>query len=147
MKAPDIEMVVLTNRASEYLSDHAGKIVVLEFWASWCSPCQESMAELQLDLARNPSWKDKVVLIAASVDDTADIAARHIQAIGWNQTHNVWLKAKDIQVYHVGGIPTAYVIDASGTIAFSGIAGDERLRIADIVNQHLDTARKQSKKD
>jgi thiol-disulfide isomerase/thioredoxin len=147
MKAPNIEMIVLTNRAAEHLSDYAGKIVVLEFWASWCSPCQKSMADLQLDLARHPDWKNKVVLIAASVDDTADIAAKHIQAKGWNQTHNVWLKAKDIQSYHVGGIPAAYVIDASGTIAASGFAGDERLRIADIVNQHLDAVRKQSRKD
>lgn len=147
LKAPDIEMVLLTNRASERLSDYAGKIVVLGFWASWCSPCQKSMADLQFDLARNPHWKDKVVLIAASVDDTPDIAAKHIQAKGWNQTHNVWLKPKDIQSYHVGGIPIAYVIDASGTIAVSGIAGDEHLKIADIVNQHLDAARKQSKKE
>ena len=105
------------------------------------------MTDLQLDLARNPNWKDKVVLIAASVDDTADIAAKHIEAKGWNQTHNVWLKAKDIQSCHVGGIPAAYVIDASGAIVISGIAGDERLKIADIVNQHLDAARKQSNKD
>jgi len=147
MKAPDIEMVVLTNRAAEHLSDHAGKIVVLEFWASWCSPCQESMADLQLDLARNPNWKDKVVLIAASVDDTADIAAKHIEVKGWNQTHNVWLKAKDIQSYHVGGIPTAYVIDASRTIVVSGIAVGEHLKIADIVNQQLDAARRPFNKD
>jgi len=147
MKAPDIEMVVLTNRASEHLSDYAGKIVVLEFWASWCSPCQKGMAELQLEPARNPNWKDKVVLIAASVDDTADIAAKHIQAKGWNQTHNVWLKAKDIQSCHVGGLPSAYVIDASGTIAVSGIAVEERLNIPDIVNQHLEAAPKESKKD
>ncbi len=147
MKAPDIEMVVLTNRAAEHLSDHAGKIIVLEFWASWCSPCQESMADLQLDLARNPNWKDKVVLIAASVDDTADIAAKHIEVKGWNQTHNVWLKAKDIQSYHVGGIPTAYVIDASRTIVVSGIAVGEHLKIADIVNQQLDAARRPFNKD
>ena len=147
MKAPNIEMVVLTNRATEHLSAYADKIVVLEFWASWCSPCQKSMADLQLDPARYPKWKGKVVLIAASVDDTADIAAKHIQAKGWNQTHNVWLKAKDIQTYHIGGIPSAYVIDAKGSIAASGIAVEERLRIADIVNQQLEAARKQSKKD
>jgi len=101
------------------------------------------MAELQLEPARNSNWKDKVVLIAASVDDTADIAAKHIQAKGWNQTHNVWLKAQDIQSYHIGGIPCAYVIDAKGTIAASGIAVEERLNIADIVNQQLDAARKE----
>ena len=147
MKAPDIEMVLLTNRTSEHLSDYAGKIVVLEFWASWCSPCQKSMADLQLDPARYPNWKDKVVLIAASVDDTADIAAKHILAKGWNQTHNVWLKAKDIQSYHVGGIPVAYVIDAKGIIAVSGIAVEERLNIPNIVNQHLEAARKESQKE
>lgn len=139
-------MVVLTNRISEHLSDYAGKIVVLEFWASWCSPCQKSMVEFQLDFGRNPNWKDKVVLIAASVDDTADIAAKHIQAKGWNQTHNVWLKAKDIQSYHIGGIPSAYVIDAKGIIAASGIAAEERLNIPDIVNQLLAAAGKESKK-
>jgi cytochrome c biogenesis protein CcmG, thiol:disulfide interchange protein DsbE len=147
MKAPDIEMVVLTNRASEHLSDYAGKIVVLEFWASWCSPCQKSMADLQLDPSRHPNWKDKVVLIAASVDDTADIAAKHVMAKGWNQTHNVWLGDKDIKTYSVGGIPTAYVIDAKGTIIVSGIPVEERLNIPDIVSQQLDGAQTKSKKD
>ena len=105
------------------------------------------MADLQLLPARYPNWKDKVVLIAASVDDTADIAAKHLLAKGWNRTHNVWLKAKDIQSYHIGGIPTAYVIDASGIIVVSGIPLEGRLNIPDIVNQHLDAARKESKKE
>ena len=123
------------------------KLSSWNFGPAGVRPAKKAWLSLQLDLARNPNWKDKVVLIAASVDDTADIAAKHIQAKGWNQTHNVWLKVKDIQSYHVGGIPTAYVIDANGTIAFSGSAGDERLKIADVVNQHLDAAQKESKKD
>jgi thiol-disulfide isomerase/thioredoxin len=143
MKAPDIEMVTLTNRASEHLSDYAGKIVVLEFWASWCSPCQKSMADLQLDLACYPGWKEKVVLIAASVDDTPDTAASRIRAKGWNQTHNVWLKSKDLLSYHIGGIPYAYVIDAKGTIAASGVVEDQ-LNIPDIVNQQIAVARMES---
>jgi thiol-disulfide isomerase/thioredoxin len=147
MKAPDMAMVTLTNRATECLSDYAGKIVVLEFWASWCSPCKKSMTDLQLDAARNPNWKDKVMLIAASVDDTADIAAKCIQERGWNQTHNVWLGDKDIKTYPVGGIPTAYVIDAKGTIIDSGIPAQVRLNIPNIVNQQLDAEQMKSKKD
>ena len=147
MKAPDMAMVTLTNRATEHLSDYAGKIVVLEFWASWCSPCQKSMADLQLDAVRYPNWKDKVVLIAASLDDTPDIAAKRVQERGWNQTHNVWLGDKDIKTYPVGGIPTAYVIDAKGTVIVSGISAEERLNIPDIVNQQLDAAPMNSKRD
>jgi hypothetical protein len=44
-------------------------------------------------------------------------------------------------------LPYIYVIDASGTIAVSEMASDEHLKIGDIGNQHLDAARKQSRKD
>ena len=141
MEAPDIEMVGLTNRAAEHLSDYAGKIVILEFWATWCSPCQKSMADLQLDFSRYPNWKDKVVLIAASIDDTADIADKRIQSKGWNQTHNVWLQNKAIQSYHVGGIPFACVIDAKGNIVASGFEGG--VNFPEVVNQQLEAGRKQ----
>jgi len=142
-KAPDLEMVSLTNHAVEHLSDYAGKIVVLEFWASWCSPCQKSMADLQLDPARYPDWKDKVVLLAASIDDRADIAAKHSQRKGWNQTHNVWPKTKDVRSYSVTGIPFAYVIDAKGVIVASGVVEDDRLNIPAIVNQQLNASERQ----
>jgi thiol-disulfide isomerase/thioredoxin len=147
MKAPDIAMVTLTNRATEHLSDYAGKIIVLEFWASWCPPCQKSMADLQLVAARYPNWKNKVVLIAASIDDTADIAAKRIQERAWTQTHNVWLGDKDIKTYPVSAIPTAYVIDAKGTIIVSGNPGEELLDIPAIVNQQLDAARTRSERN
>src|SRR6266702_479265 len=72
MKAPDIEMVGLEDGAAERLSDYAGKIVVLEFWATWCGPCQKAMADFQGYSTKFPDWKGKVVLIAASVDDNQD---------------------------------------------------------------------------
>jgi thiol-disulfide isomerase/thioredoxin len=116
-KAPDIEIIGVEGKTAERLSDHAGKIVVLEFWATWCGPCQPKMAELQHYRGDNPDWKNSVVLIAASVDDNKEIAAKHLRAKGWNQTHNVWTGPQAKRAYHIDRIPTVYMIDRQGKIA------------------------------
>lgn len=133
-KAPDIEMVGLANGTAERLSDFAGKIVVLEFWATWCGPCQPKMADLQTYSAKYPDWKDKVVLIAASIDDNQEAPTKHLKAKGWEQTHNVWVKTDAIRAYHVNAIPTAYVIDQQGKIVDAN-----PLNISEIVNQEVQT--------
>jgi thiol-disulfide isomerase/thioredoxin len=115
-KAPDIEMVGLANGKSERLSDYAGKIIVLEFWATWCGPCQPKMADLQTYSGKYPDWKGKVVLIAASVDDEEEAPTKHLKAKGWGQTHNVWVGTDAKKAYHVDAIPTAYVFDRQGKI-------------------------------
>jgi len=116
IKAPDIEMAALTNGRRERLSDYAGRIVVLEFWATWCAPCQSKMADLQTYSGKHPDWKGKVVLIAASVDDNKEVPTKHLKAKEWGQTHNVWVGTEAIRAYHISGIPTAYVIDQQGKI-------------------------------
>ena len=91
MKAPDIEMLRLSSGQLERLSDHAGEIIVLEFWGTWCGPCEPKVADLQTYLGKNPGWKGKVVLIAASIDDVPDRATKRLKAKGWENTHNVWV--------------------------------------------------------
>jgi thiol-disulfide isomerase/thioredoxin len=130
--APDVAFTRLADDQSEELADHRGKIVVLTFWASWCGPCQEEMAALQTLAEKNPSWKDKVVLLAASVDDEPAKAVKHLKEKGWDKTRNLWTETKTLRTYHVDGIPTSYVIDAEGKIA----AADPK-NIADAVNELL----------
>ena len=131
-KAPDIEMVGLGNKKSERLSDYAGKIIVLEFWATWCGPCQPKMADLQRYSGKYPDWKGKVVLIAASVDDNEGAVTKHLKANGWGQTHNVWVRTDAIKACHVDAIPTAYVIDRQSKIVTAN-----PVDIPEIVNHEL----------
>jgi thiol-disulfide isomerase/thioredoxin len=133
-KAPDIQMVALSNGKPERLSDYEGKIVLLEFWATWCGPCQIKMAELQGYAGKYPAWKDKVVLITASVDDNQDAAIKYLKTKGWNQTHDVWVKTDALKAYRIEGIPAAYVIDRQGRIV---AANPEDL--PEIVNLEIQT--------
>jgi len=57
-----------------------------------------------------------VVLIAASVDDNEEVAAKHLKANGWSKTHNVWVGTDAIKACHIEAIPTAYVIDRQRAI-------------------------------
>jgi thiol-disulfide isomerase/thioredoxin len=121
-KAPDIQLVRLGDGGAERLADYPGKIVVLEFWATWCGPCQKAMADLQIYSGKHPDWKGGVVFVAASVDDIPSTAAKHLTAKGWDQTHNVWVGTDARKAFHVNAIPTAYVIDRQGTIVASNPA-------------------------
>ncbi|HZR16239.1 MAG TPA: thioredoxin-like domain-containing protein [Verrucomicrobiae bacterium] len=134
--APDIEMVEVANKAGERLSNYGGKIVVLEFWATWCGPCQTKMAKLQTYPGEYPDWKNKVVLIAASIDESAEIASKHLKAKGWDQTHNVWVQLPAIRAYHIDGIPTVYIIGRKGTI----VAANPR-DLAEVVNHEIQQER------
>jgi thiol-disulfide isomerase/thioredoxin len=96
------------------LADHRGKVVVLNFWATWCPPCVEempSLVELQQRL------KDKgVIVLAVSLD--ADEAAYH----KFLKDHGVNLitvrdpDLKSSNLYGTFKYPETYIIDRSGIL-------------------------------
>lgn len=132
--APDIRLKRLSDGKAIALSSFKGKVVVLEFWATWCGPCQEQMAKMQRLMSEHPAWKDKVTLISASVDEDKQVLLKHLKSRDWNHTLNTHVADSAIQAFHVDGLPTTYVIDADGKV----FTGAHVLDVPAEVNRCLD---------
>jgi len=91
-----------------------GKIVLLNFWATWCGPCRAEIPDL-VDLQKR--YRDKLEIIAlATEEDDSDEVRRFVQHSGIN--YRVAMASDDV-VRDYGGIaalPTSFVIDALGRV-------------------------------
>ena len=111
--APDFQVTTVQGQELT-LKQMAGKIVVLDFWATWCPPCRESVSELK-ELTRKYQ-SDKVVLISISADENDDAWRDFVakKKMEWPQYRDADGKLRNS--FGIHAFPTYMVINGDGII-------------------------------
>lgn len=117
--APDFSIVDINGNEIE-LSALKGKIVVLDFWATWCPPCRQSIPEM-VELQKK--YKDELEIIGISLDDPSKLNDSNlIKFMEKNKMNYKVVRSTNeiMRSYFKKGekllIPTLFVIDAKGNI-------------------------------
>lgn len=126
--APDFTLRTL-DRKPLALSDFRGKIVVLNFWASWCTPCKQEMPNLER------VWKEfgrrGVMVLGIDVQDDPEDAAAFMKALKITYPSVYDPEQTRMNAYQVTALPTTFFIDQQMRIrgrVVGGYLGEEGYR-------------------
>ncbi len=126
------------NKSEVRLSDFQGKVVVLNFWASWCKPCEQEAAELQEAWTYYEARGD-VVFLGADYVDTEPEARAYLKKFGITFYNGPDMGTKISQMFRMSGVPETYFIDRAGVLKYVKIgpfaSADEIKSIVDLMLQ------------
>ncbi len=104
-------------RSEVKLSDLKGRVVVLNFWASWCKPCEQEAAELE-QAWRNYEPSGSVVFLGADYVDTEPEARIYMQKFDITYPTGPDLATRISQLFRIQGVPETYFIDKQGVLQY-----------------------------
>jgi thiol-disulfide isomerase/thioredoxin len=122
--APEVSVVSIADGSNLKLSDLKGKVVLLNFWATWCPPCREeipSMMKLNTFMAGKPFQ-----MVAISVDEGGKPAVKSFfKESGFLLPAYIDESGSSAKAYGVTGVPESFIIDKQGIIVKKVIGGFE----------------------
>ena len=114
----DVPDFTLTTFEGDQISsdDLKGKVVVLNFWASWCKPCEQEAAELET------AWRiyqprGDVVFLGVDYVDTETEALAYLEKFDVTYPNGPDLRTKISQAFRIRGVPETYIINRDGKLA------------------------------
>jgi thiol-disulfide isomerase/thioredoxin len=113
--APAISATDWLNTPPLSLGKLRGKIVVVEFWATWCPPCRKSIPHL---VELHKTYRDKGVVLVGLTDESKAKVEPFAAEMG--MTYPVGCGSRSKSAYGVRGIPHAFVVDVAGKVVWRG---------------------------
>ncbi|MBT9566837.1 MAG: TlpA family protein disulfide reductase [Thiobacillus sp.] len=107
------------------LAQYKGRVVLVNFWATWCPPCRREMPSMER-LAQQLKGEPFAVL-AVNVGENADMIGLFTSQLETELSFPILLdrQSKTMQAWKVGGLPTTYLVDKQGRVVGGAIGGRE----------------------
>ena len=119
-EAPDFTLADTEGR-QVHLKDLRGKVVVVDFWATWCPPCREQMPHLQ---QIHQQFSDKgVVVLGLDVGEDGPRVSQFARQSAYTFTLLLGSEPGVTELYFVDGFPTTLVVDRQGKIVYRAVGG------------------------
>jgi peroxiredoxin len=123
-RAPAFELADLDGARRMGLADLRGRVVLLNFWATWCKPCEDEMPAMEQLYRRlgGPEFE----LVAISVDTDPDAVARFRDRLGLSFPILLDPGSEVSRRYQTTGYPESFLIDRAGNLASARFVGPKR---------------------
>lgn len=115
-RVPAIKLTSFDGQAFD-TSTMQGKVIVLNFWASWCKPCEQEAAELE-EAWRGYQAGGDVVFLGVNYVDTEPEARAYLKKFDVTYPNGPDLRTLISQMFRIRGVPETYVIDREGKLAY-----------------------------
>jgi len=120
--APDFELTDLDGNTHR-LADYRGRVVVVNFWATWCPPCRAEMPSMQR--AWEQLRKQKVQMLGVDVGEDEDTVFRFLADYPVEFPLLMDTDSGVVEQWSVRGLPSTYILDGQGRIVYRAIGGRE----------------------
>jgi DsbE subfamily thiol:disulfide oxidoreductase len=113
--APDFEVTDVSSNRKISSSQLKGKVLFINFWASWCDPCREEMPSIERLFRHFMNNQNFVMLPILYRDDPQD-GLYYLKQNGFNLPLTIDTDGQAAKVYGVTGVPETYIVDKKGVL-------------------------------
>ncbi len=135
--APDFTLTTYDGQVIQ-LSALRGKVVLINFWASWCKPCEDEAEELEA------AWRyfqprGDVLFLGIAWTDTEEKSLAYLQRFGITYPNGADMGTRISQLYRITGVPETYLVDRQGNLVYIKISPFlSTQEIIDVITPYLE---------